>query len=852
VSDEVKPKGYLAKYGERLIRKGYRIVPIRRGTKMPPFDKWSQLNVDQKLLQSYLDGTATVTVDKRDRLYDGSRDGVGILTADTPLVDIDVKNDEISQQMRAFVELMYGDAPVRVGMAPKQGLLFRAETPFTKVQSSFWIDPWSGEVDDAGKPIRHKVEILGSGQQFVAYAKHPDTGRPYEWVTAAQPAITPASELPVLTQADAEAIVAEFERIAEAAGWERQKGASRSLALPTRGQIDTDDVFAEDAQIADIAEEELERLLMLVPGADEYDVWFQVGMALYHQYEGGPRGLELWHQFSAQAHNYDSDALDEKWPTFNIESKGRAPVTARLIIKLGKSVEQEVAKETLEEIKADLAIATDLANLKSVCGRIKQVDFEPMVRIHLVGLVQGRFKAITNQQLPVGTARDMTRFESLERKACPKWLEGFIYCEADESFYSITERRTLTTTAFNQSFGRKLLTPQEKLEGKSAPEQSPSQVALNLYEIPIVHDRRYFPGEDELFWLNGIKYVNTYDGRNVPEIPEKLTKRDRHNVEIVVAHFEHLFAAEKDREVLIDAIAFLVQNPGRRLNWAILAQGTEGDGKTFFFRLFTSMLALENVMTVGAQAVEEKYTSWAEGAQLCFIEEIRLHGHNRYDVLNRLKPLITNSMVPIRRMQTDTYMVPNMTTYFLATNYKDALPLNDNDSRYFVLFSRYQTKEKLAAFKAANPKYYDELHDALAESPGAVRKWFLEREIAPSFKPDDRAPESVAKAEMIRLSKSDEQEGLEKVLAESPRMDMSRQLLNVTDLADELEERGFEAPYGKSMSKLLLDSGFTKLGKVWIKEKSCLFWSQEPSRFMNADGKSMNTAAIRQWIDESL
>ncbi len=845
--DQRKPSGYLAKQGAKLIDHGYRIVPIKRGSKAPPFDKWSEVRADKKLLRSWLDGSASVTRKGEKFKYDGSRDGVGILTAETPLVDIDVRDAFLSARMVAFVNETVGVAPVRVGMAPKTGLLFRTKTPFRKVVSSLWVDPMNTDAEDKG----HKVEILGNGQQFVAYAIHPDTGQPYEWTGPSSPAKTPAADLPLITEDDAQAICAEFDRLAAASGWERRKSAGTALAAPRSSRkIDNDDVFAEDASPIEIDEDDLEAKLMLVPNPDEYDTWTQIGMALYHQYAGDARGLELWHQWSSQAHNYDSDALDEKWSSFDIAAKGRAPITARIIVKLARQVEIATAHEDLEMVKMDLNLAADLTNLKLVCERAKRVEFEPMVRVQLIGIVQSRYKAITNISLPIGVARDMLRYENPEKKTAPKWLEGWVYCEFDETFYSLSERISLSVTAFNAKYGRKLLTPQEKLEGKSAPEQAPSTVALNLYEIPVVHDRRYMPGEDDLFWLNGTLYVNSYDGRNVPEIPEKMSRAEKADVDRIIYHFEHLFEHDEDRRVLIDSIAFLVQNPGKRLNWATFVQGTEGDGKTFFYELFGALLAPENVKTIGAQAVEEKYTAWAEGSQIVFVEEIRLEGHNRYDILNRVKPLITNRFVPIRRMNVDHYNVLNQTTYFMASNFRDALPLTINDTRYFVLFSRWQWKTAIDAFNAENPDYYDKLYDAIGASAGAIRKWFMDYEISPTFRNNKRAPRSVAKQEMIRLAKSDEQEGLEAVLGESARMDMTYKLLNATALVDEMERRGFEAPYGRTMAKLLLANGFSKIGHVSIDDVKCLFWSREPEVFM--DGEKPNQGAIRSYAKVQL
>jgi hypothetical protein len=190
-----------------------------------------------------------------------------------------------------------------------------------------------------------------------------------------------------------------------------------------------------------------------------------------------------------------------------------------------------------------------------------------------------------------------------------------------------------------------------------------------------------------------------------------------------------------------------------------------------------------------------------------------------------------------------------MASYLLATNYRDALPLSDSDRRYFVIFSRWQTKDQITEFMAGNPTYYDDLHDALAESSGAIRKWLLEWEVSPSFKPYGRAPDSTAKAMMVDFAKSDEQRVLEEILAESPRLDMTRQLLNVTELGDEFDKHDCVLPYGKALAKLLIDNGYSRLGHVVIDGRKLLFWSQTPDRWTRAGGMQRR---VRVWLEDDL
>jgi len=846
MADEDKPRGYLARYGGRLIDAGYQIIPIRRGSKAPPFDDWQKTRATKKQLNDWLDGQY-------------KRSGVGLLTRNTPAVDLDILDEPTALHMERFVQAHFGIAPLRIGMAPKRLLLFRSDAPFPKINSSVYEDEWGNpqaSFSQSGKPTGHlrKIEILGDGQQFVAFAIHPDTGKPYEWI-GDTPITVPAAKLPLLSYEDGQAIVAEFDRVALENGWtvsKQGKALTRLKPQTQVGRIDHDDVFAADAKkVDDLSDEQLRTRLLLVPGAEDYETWLQIGMALFHQYDGEERGLELWHEWSETATNYDSSALDAKWDTFDITSKGRAPVTARLIIKLAAEAQKEIATEVFETTVAELKAAGTLELLRAACEKVKHIEFDVLARSQIVGIVQKRFKDIAGTPLTITTARDMVRFEQPEPKDLPRWLQGWVHVGHSDSFYNINRRYGLSTSAFNAVHNRFMLTKTEVLEGKSVPEAQAAPFALNNKQISLVQNVMYLPGEDDLFHYNGVPYVNSYDGRNVPSIPHgKLSKDERAAVETVKFHFEHLFENARDRRIFIDALAYVVQNPGKRLNWAILLQGTEGDGKTFFAGLLAAVLGPENVNNVVAAALEEKYSPWAEGAQVIFCEEIRLHGHNRFDVLNKIKPNITNMTVSVRKMNTDLYSAINTATYILTTNFRDALPLDGNDSRYFILFSRFQTRAALAAFEELDPTYYTRLFDSL-EYAGALRKWLLGWEIGPDFDPKRRAPSSEAKDEMVSYAMSEESDALEEIISSGGNVLTCKILCSSTELSEALMTAIGEAPYGRAMNSLLLKAGFTKLKKVRIGSKTHVFWSQEPYRFRDPNG-GWDEKKIQDWAKDDL
>src|SRR5205085_5474179 len=78
-------------------------------------------------------------------------------------------------------------------------LCYRNETPIRKIVVGGVHKSLKGA---SGKPLGGKIELLGTGQQFVAYGVHPDTGQPYDWPNAvmeAEPLTTPLSGLPEVT-----------------------------------------------------------------------------------------------------------------------------------------------------------------------------------------------------------------------------------------------------------------------------------------------------------------------------------------------------------------------------------------------------------------------------------------------------------------------------------------------------------------------------------------------------------------------------------------------------------------------------------------------------------------------------
>ena len=255
---------YARKYGQAVIEAGYDICLIRPGTKRPWGNKWEA--------RKYNSSSLEVELNQKTEMF-----GIGIKTAYTPLVDIDCYDEDVVAELRKLVEETLGESIVRIGEYPKTGIVYRADQPFPKIQSGAYFD-------EQGRRV--KLEVLGEGQQFVAYAIHPDTKEPYRWEGKLHPAIVPANELHSIAREDAKLFADHFDMIAEREGWARA-GSQRQLIKPG---VDRTDPFADVKDIVGLSIDDQRAELMQIPGAADYDTWIDVGMACYHENTGSNDG----------------------------------------------------------------------------------------------------------------------------------------------------------------------------------------------------------------------------------------------------------------------------------------------------------------------------------------------------------------------------------------------------------------------------------------------------------------------------------------------------------------------------------------------------------------------------------
>lgn len=817
---------FFKKYGHRVLDNGYEVVPITPGTKFPNFDTWRSLS---KITHKRVERWAS---------NGHAKDGLGIRAKHTPMLDIDVRWEPMIAEVVEFAEDLIGLAPRRIGAAPKVGLIFRSTEPFKKVMSKAFVDPNGNKA---------QVEFLGDGQQWVALAIHPDTKKKYEWPDKGyNPIRTPAEDLPTVTEDQAIAVREFFERRCIELGWERWKTKKKgqSTALTTRAARDPDDLNLGGNPLG-LSLNEVRDWVARLPNdesveyEDSYNVdpdvanYRNVIFAIWHETQGSEEGREIAWDWSEQSskHEQEPGRFDKLWKSADPEDRDDQ-VTFRYVIKCVLVIEESEKREQRDSFIASLSACTDKDDLKQIAAQISKVHFDEMDLENLAQELKRAFNRITGFTLSIEKARKQL-FHVPSTDELPPWVKPWVYVQHTKRFFNRETGLEIDREAYDATFSR-------YLNGASAVE-----FALNKAQIKAFWMQMYKPDDEEEFWFEGHECINYFSDRLMPSMPGKYSKEDRAAIELVQSHLRHILPNRRERALFISFLAYVVQTNSRP-NWAVVLQGVDGDGKSFFGSLMAAVLGSKNVRMLDAQQLEDRYTAWAVGQLFCFIEELRLHGHSRFDILNKIKPYITNDAINVHPKNVNPYTALNTTAYMATTNFKDALPLTDNDRRYLILMSKWQTGETLRTFLAENPDYFKKLFGALNRA-GALRQWLKEYELHAEFDPKGRAPMTRARKEMVELSKSDIQVEFDEVIHENTHPRICSDLVVVGALVDYISDTAHEVLKGRAVGSFLSVNGYVKL-PFRIRTESGSdnkdsVWVKDPKSF-----KSRNQSDLRRKV----
>ena len=269
-----------------------------------------------------------------------------------------------------------------------------------------------------------------------------------------------------------------------------------------------------------------------------------------------------------------------------------------------------------------------------------------------------------------------------------------------------------------------------------------------VYRPAIVKKTMFRPDlpSGSVFEFEGSARVNNYVPVAVARQPGDVSR--------FLRHLELVLPDERDRAILLAYMAACVQHKGVKFQWTILLQGTEGNGKTLFSRCVAYAIGMQHVQSPKASEISNKFNSWVKDCVFAYVEDVYLPESKR-EVLEALKPIITNDWLPVEPKGVDfstDYCIVNL---MLNSNHKDAVKKTENDRRFCVFYTAQQSIGDLIR-DGMQGDYFPTLYDWLKNDNGyaAVTDYLytyaIPDELNPAMRP--RAPDSSSTQEVLAQS----------------------------------------------------------------------------------------------------
>ena len=356
-------------------------------------------------------------------------------------------------------------------------------------------------------------------------------------------------------------------------------------------------------------------------------------------------------------------------------------------------------------------------------------------------------EAPPKKQPDISTDSNVTFGEILSERECAEWFKDCYFVERTGQIFS-RSGRFMNSTQFNGRYGGKQFIISST--GKLTDEPWKAALRSTCWTIPKVDHVRFLPGMPTFeIVIDGIKRrgLNTY-------IPAVIKSKEG-DITQWFQWFDKIFPNKEDQKLIFDYLAHCVKYPGFKIQWAPLIQSTEGIGKTIFKEVMSN--ALGDMYVYSPKAPEliksgSTFNAWMRGKLMILVDEIRID--ERRELIEILKPMITDHRIEIQSKGVDQEMEDNAANWIFFSNFKDAIPINKNGRRYAIFYSALQSKIDIIN-AGMDGEYFNKLWRWLRFEGGveAITHWLLNYPIEEGQIPV-RAPETSSQKEAMEISRS--------------------------------------------------------------------------------------------------
>lgn len=577
-------------------------------------------------------------------------------------------------------------------------------------------------------------------------------------------------------------------------------------------------------------------LVNLDPSMPNND-WVKVGLALYRW--DSQRGLEIWEEWSKKGTNYTPLETSKRWKSFSHTPEKK--VTLGTLIYMNKEKDFEKKQENIDNFISYINCSGLKEIELNVYKKIKESNFAEFEIERLIKTLQQRLKFLTGIKPKITSIREkILKNKNINFNSTGDWYKKWIYLNSHNSFVNLETLQFYKTEAFNI---------ENNIFVKELNQNASTYISKNGL-IPVVEKMEYNPqSQEQIYEKDGVKILNSFNHKTLPNSKE-ISEEGHNYINRLQTHIRFLIG-EQNEKLFTEWLAYQFQNKGKKINWCPVIQSVEGMGKSFFANLLKLCLGNKNFRVITPNDIISTYNSWATNSCVTVINELKIQGHNRHDIINELKPLITDDSISIKEKYIQTYNTVNTTNYICFTNYKDAIPINRTDRRYWLLFSPLKNKEHLEFLAGESySDYFIKLFDGLENHYQEVLTWLLNYEISKEFYKIKVAPENENKENLIATEEM-AIEGLIEIKEELEKggVGITKEAFSSNNLIKQVlfntEDNNLTTYFSTSKRNFL----FKKLGFILYYKK--IFWNGKQERIWISNN-SLKENDIKIILDKTL
>lgn len=173
-------------------------------------------------------------------------------------------------------------------------------------------------------------------------------------------------------------------------------------------------------------------------------------------------------------------------------------------------------------------------------------------------------------------------------------------------------------------------------------------------------------------------------------------------------HLSKILPNERDALLFLSYMAACVQHKGTKFQWAPLLQGVEGNGKTFFSFAVMNAVSMRYSHMPRPSDISSKFNPWLRNKLVIAVEDVYIE-HERVEVFEMLKPMITGRFQPVEQKGVDQVLADICCNFIFNCNPKDGMRKTRNDRRIAPFFCKQQQKEDLQR-DGLTADYFASLH----------------------------------------------------------------------------------------------------------------------------------------------